>query len=845
MSNSPAKVTPSKEQKAIIEHITDELAEDTLVIAGPGSGKTRTLVGSIAALVSKGATADKIVAISFTNNSAAELKVRLAKMASDHEIPALHRVHVSTFHAWVGQLQARRIEPWKYPPIALKSASLAVALHLKNPDPPTHCYSKGEISAADRAMEGCETFAAMEERNFNQIKNEPTNREGFENLKTAVSALETEMAASQITTFGTQMKAGATLAGQLNGDDVDWLFIDEAQDVNSTQAGFVQAVKHGTNCKVFVIADDDQGIYKFRGASNAFLRDFGNKASTRTFQLSENFRSTETIVKACVNWIRPNWEAIGSAEKKLFSGRAGLPVGVLTHPNAKTRAKHATLIIKACKKNGLIKTYGETAILGLSSAPAKWEFEAFDPGIHAVSDPGLPEGIFRQWIELLKNTENSSVWHHKVWSDFLSEITQDQQREPQLGFPGLNDLYAALEVCRRMHPDYSPVQVAKILTETVCAVGDDGKATNNDLHPLIGSRPDPDYEGDKVNYISFHSSKGMEFPVVWLTNGPFTLAPKDWDKKEGQPNLLGELGEWALKLKLVSKIVGATPPEIESTNEKAASMENRRLLYVAMSRASDLLIITAPWSRKDERKMTYTEELMGKCLKGVSYQKIYSDDEAQKFAASIGAFHRNPHWSPPKRYRVESYSSLSNQILPGEKREVEIPKDREYPQAPNDQAILGDQFHRVMHLLCTEPSLIAQHEGGVDLDALVRRVTEESSKALEQLLKRYFTDKTNAPYRILKNDRCRSELPFMMLDKDPNNGEEILVKGFLDLVRFDDQGNPNLILDYKTGSPTQCDDSHKKQLELYRRALAQNYSVRPKSIDLVNYYVSSQEWVAF
>jgi RecB family exonuclease len=75
---------------------------------------------------------------------------------------------------------------------------------------------------------------------------------------------------------------------------------------------------------------------------------------------------------------------------------------------------------------------------------------------------------------------------------------------------------------------------------------------------------------------------------------------------------------------------------------------------------------------------------------------------------------------------------------------------------------------------------------------------------------------------------------------------EFLLKGFLDLVRFDpDTGNPTLILDYKTGSapaPGSPEDlKHAKQLRIYRAALAATYSCEPSSITLQNYYAATNQ----
>jgi superfamily I DNA/RNA helicase len=800
----PTPTQPSAAQLEIINHVTGATPTDTLVIAGPGSGKTRTLVGSIAALVKKDPKlADRIVAISFTNNSAAELKVRLSRMAKDHDLPALHRVHVSTFHAWVGQLQARAVTPWQFAPILLKNASLSVALDLMARR--SKAFDLKELGAADRHMEGSEDFATMWERDFNGVKKDSARAASFGELKNAVEQLEAKMEHIQIRTYGTLMKSGADLARLLPQGALEWLFIDEAQDMNAPQGYFVDAVQSATGCKLFVIADDDQGIYKFRGASTAYLEDFGKRPDTTSFPMEQNFRSTKQIVEACVAWVRPNWKG---AAKNLISDRNGLPVIVLKNAKPDERAKHAEWILNAAKDCGLMEYEGEACILGNSPRNLDKDVQPLEGKIHVVRDMMLDPVIFQAWLHLLNRTTATAGWHHGLWEEFIAQV---KVTHPD-GSPGLNDLYAALEVARRLVPDETPAELAARLKK---------------LDPaFLGERPDPDYEGDKWNYVSFHSSKGMEFPVVWVTSGAFTYAVSANEKQDGQPNLPG---------------FGSN----EDAKEMAIRAEKRRLLYVAMSRASDLLMISAPWSKHDGNE----RDFLGAVLTLPGVHQIYTDDDAKGFAATLRASHRNPTWERPKRYRVESYTSYTRQILPGVRREVEIPRKTECPMPHSEAAVVGDQFHRIMHLLCMQPQLLRAVRDGGNYKDLVGKVTVGAPpERLLELVEKVLTDETNKPYQLLLNGNCRSEVPFSVVREDPSEKPpaKYLVKGFIDVVRFNADGNPDLILDYKTGlrpggpGDPKIDAEQAEQLRFYRDALATTYSVTPESITIQNYYVDDQ-----
>ncbi len=828
----------SAEQAKVFDSVADGIDGDILVLAGPGSGKTKTLVASIAHAVAKGASPDSIVAISFTNNSAAELKVRLTKVAEQYSLPALNRVHISTFHAWVSQLEAKRVTPWKYPPIGLQTASFALALDLKNPDSASHTFSKTEVMASERHLEDCESFDAMEERKFNQI-GEPDstgdNRLAFNHLKTATAELESGMAEVQLASFGTIMKSGASRAAELKDGGVSWLFIDEAQDLNAPQADMVAALKTATGCRVFAIADDDQGIYKFRGASSQFLRGFESRSSTRNFQLTTNFRSTESIVQACVNWITPNWNKLGRTPKALTSIRKGLPVILLAAQKDKTRGKHAKIIVDACLKAGLLNTYGEVAALGYSPGNVAYDLKDAGLPIHSLADFLLDSVMLKAWLEVLKaETAPIDDWHHPLWKQFLDQIADEQNAagETTFGHPGLNDLYASLEVIRRLNPELTPARFAGLLEKIA--------GGEKPVFTFTSGRPDPVYTGDKINYISFHSSKGMEFPVVWVTGGAFTLNVSIQDIEEGQPNVQGEH-----QLQEESTL--------DELNKLAASMERRRLLYVAMSRASDLLMISvAPTygHMKEEARIAadYFRTEITKALHLGGYYEIANDNDAHQFAAIIRSDHRNRHWSPPHRYRVESYSSLTGQAMPGEVSEIEIPKEREFPVPQSPARVTGDLFHRVMHLLTLEPALIEQRLAGtIDNATLMARVSQlppAELAALDALLNSYFGDSASKPWEILLSGTCRSEVPFSHVAQHPATGEEILIKGFIDLVAFRPDGSPCLILDYKIGPQppvgSDLDNHHTSQLQAYRDALCSTYSVDPESIELVNYYVNSR-----
>jgi len=830
--------TPTKEQQAVLDAIpSTPPGHNLVVIAGPGSGKTKTLIDAVELAVGGDAgKAERIVAISYTNNSAAELRVRLCTKAEDLRQPALAKVQVHTFHAWVAELAARRTEAWTYAPISLRTASLAVALHLRNPRAAEHTFTSAEIGAAERHFERCETFAQMEERNFNRIGkpgSDSENRQGFDALVQAATTLEAELAPNQISTFGTLMRSGLEIAKQMASGSIDWLFIDEAQDLNSTQMEFAFAVQQATGCRIFAIADDDQGIFKFRGASSQFLQALEKKAESTRFTLTRNHRSASPIVDLCRQWITPNWQALNRPEKKLASARTteSLPVVVLAasgRDSHDARGRHARIILEAARQSGLCGSLGEAAVLAFSPRNLGFEFEATELESTSCADLQLPEepDILKRFTDLCRQPNRSRDWHHGLWLEFVDII---KQHSPT-GYPGLDDLYAALEVIRRLAPQYNSGAFASVL-EAIHAAG----------FRFTGSRPDPDYATDRINGLSLHSSKGMEFRAVWVTGTGYTFAVRDRDEEQGQPNFLGELFQWAANL------VRNARPNLAEENRQAIQLENRRLLYVGMSRATDLLLVSAPYTeeiqprwRADTRRTCQQEnafrEALDTALAGVPHVTVTEDADALNFAHTIHARHRHPTWQPPHRYEIESFTSLTRQPIPGEERITEIPRENELPLPQNEGAITGDLFHRVMHLLCSEPDTLKKRLASELTDAaLVARVSTEARPQVEALLARFFADTTNQPWTWFAN--AHSEIRFNHVDRY-SDGAPVLIKGFIDLIQYDGAGRLLRIVDWKTDEPDSADahpgGRHDQQLQLYARALA---PIQPPLPELLNYYV--------
>lgn len=242
----------------------------TAVIAGPGAGKTRTLISRIAYLMEKEqATPEQITAVTFTNKAASEIRQRLREHFSDPGVPG--RVQVGTFHS-LALAQLRR-------------AGHDIILLDQDEADELRQEALAEVGPEEADLAYLEKLTAL-------------HATDFDGLLTQALALSEE--------------AGAELSRFTH------LLVDEFQDASPVQYDLVKAW-HGMSDgrSLFVIGDPDQSIYGFRGADpTCFMRLQRDYPQLRTLTLSRNYRSAGRIVAASL----PVIEADGK-ERALCAAR--------------------------------------------------------------------------------------------------------------------------------------------------------------------------------------------------------------------------------------------------------------------------------------------------------------------------------------------------------------------------------------------------------------------------------------------------------------------------------------------------------------------------------------------
>ena len=293
----------------------------TLVIAGAGSGKTRVLTYRIAYLLQNGVKASRILALTFTNKAAGEMKKRIADIAG---ADTARYLWMGTFHSIFARILRIESERLGYKPTytiydSADSKSLIRSI-IKELNLNDEVYKPGAIAA--------------------RISNAKNNLITA-NMYAASAELNEADKASRMPLLGDIYRQYASHCFRSNAMDFDdlllntnilfrdfpdalaeyqnrfdYILVDEYQDTNYSQYLIVKklAARHKNIC---VVGDDAQSIYSFRGARIENILEFRNDyPEFKLFKLEQNYRSTQTIVNAANAIISNNSNRI---EKVVYS----------------------------------------------------------------------------------------------------------------------------------------------------------------------------------------------------------------------------------------------------------------------------------------------------------------------------------------------------------------------------------------------------------------------------------------------------------------------------------------------------------------------------------------------
>jgi DNA helicase-2/ATP-dependent DNA helicase PcrA len=618
LSNSFLKEL-NKQQLEAVKYIDGPLA----VFAGAGSGKTRVITYKIAYLLSLGISIDNILAVTFTNKAANEMKERLEKLlgisVKNLWIGTFHSICLKILRMFGNSLGIRNnfvIFDEEDSLSLVKEVMKELNIDIKkiNPKAVFNAISDSKINLVT-----CQEYSNFRDSNyFSKIVSSVYSL--YEEKITQNNALDfDDLIVKTVDLFKENKDVLSSFQEMFK-----YIFVDEYQDINYAQYMFIKLLSNGIN-KITIVGDDDQSIYSFRGANPSIMFKFGEEfPEAKIIKLEQNYRSTENILSVANSVVNNN----KNRNKKILwtNKEIGIPVQLIQAANERDEAQKIVRIIEDKVKhegrklsdflvlyrlNAQSRNFEEALIA--SSVPYqifggfkfyhRKEIKDFLAYLRIIDNPddrisilrviNYPKrnigAVFINKIESIASEKNISFLDaakiltemedfkprgKKGLSEFLEIIDKTKEE-----FGKVSLLQLAQNLLKRMQlrdiltqefPDYVAQEKIENIEELLTAIDRfEHESEDKSLQAFLSqisllSDVDSFSESnEKVTLMTLHSAKGLEFPVVFLVG-----------LEEG------------------------IFPHYLSNNNNNALEEERRLCYVGITRAKEELYLSYALSRE-------------------------------------------------------------------------------------------------------------------------------------------------------------------------------------------------------------------------------------------------------
>ncbi len=616
-----------------------------LILAGAGSGKTRVLTLRIAYLVEERKVAPwEILAVTFTNKAAGEMKERVAGLLGSRG----RDVWVSTFHSSCLKILRREIG-------ALKGYSRDFVIYddrdsrnlvkriLKDLGSPPTTNPRAIRAAIDRAKNEAKSPA--------DLMNDPPV--GLPPKAAEIYAIyQDRLKASNALDFGDLIYLTLRLFENNPSLLETWrqrfkhILVDEYQDTNHVQYRLIRLLADHGERNICVVGDEDQSIYSFRGADIRNILDFERDfPGAKVVRLERNYRSSEVILNAASAVVSHNSDRLG---KTLWTDRTdGELIQLETGWDDKEEARLALDIVRKEMNRGtkpkeiaiFYRTNGQSRLLEEELAAGRVPFALvggqrfFDRKevkdvlgylkliVNANDEMAFrrvvntpPRGIGDKTVDKLGSAARlagHSLWQATVEASGGSGGLSARAKSALGGFRKLMDdlretarteplpvlieaIYERTNMIKRLQEEgtFEAEGRMEVLEELLGSAAEyagaeppSGLLMFLDRVALVADTdqlPDEDDEAGKVTMMTVHSSKGLEFPVVLVVG---------MDEK--------------------------TFPHARSIDFQAELEEERRLAYVAITRAEDRLYLLRARRRPGARGRAYEPTLPSRFLRDI------------------------------------------------------------------------------------------------------------------------------------------------------------------------------------------------------------------------------------
>ncbi len=376
----PINIDLNEQQLAAVQ----ETSVPVLVIAGAGSGKTRVLTARICYLIEQGVSPHNIIAITFTNKAANEMKDRIKSYLGDYA----SGIWASTFHsmcAKILRIHAEKIDYERNFSIYTEVESERVVRRICDSlgmDPKSRGEYLHHISIA-------KTAGLSPSEYYDEMR----GLRGAQTIFKVYSAYEAELKKSNALDFDDLLLKVVKLFDtcpnvlEIYANRFRYILVDEFQDTNRLQYKLVLQLSSKWK-SVFVVGDEDQNIYTWRGAEIKNILDFKNDfPNAKTYKLEQNYRSTTTILDAANRVIKNNTQR---NEKKLWSDNGkGANIVYYHARNDRDEARFVREAIERLYCEGV--PYSEIAVLMRINAISR----TFEEELNFVGIPYKVFGGFR------------------------------------------------------------------------------------------------------------------------------------------------------------------------------------------------------------------------------------------------------------------------------------------------------------------------------------------------------------------------------------------------------------------------------------------------------------------
>jgi DNA helicase-2/ATP-dependent DNA helicase PcrA len=583
-----------------------------LILAGAGTGKTRAITFRMANLIARGTPAECILAVTFTNKAAEEMQNRVSDLLLRAGVPT-DRPWLSTFHSLCARLLRREAPSAALPSNfsifddsdQLSAVKLAVnALNLADDE------------LQPRVILSQISFAKNHAKTPEMLRSEALTPDA-RHTADIYAQYEKILAQSKALDFDDLLLRSARLLRDSALVREKWqrrfqyIHVDEYQDTNRVQYDLLRLLT-GPHQNICVVGDEDQSIYRWRGADVSILLSFSRDfPSAKVIRLERNYRSTQSILDAAGAVVKNNPDRLGKtlraeqpaganlryfeardaqaeaefvAEElqKLLDDDSGQTCAVEYRTNFQSRAFE-----EAFRRRGIrYKLVGGFSFYKRAEVQDALAYVRL--AMHPDDDIAFlrvlnvpPRGIGKTSVEALRDAarkNSSSLW--TSMEDFVTATTAGRAVAPLRAFmelvariqSALNEKepadfirfvldesgYLAMLKDRNSPEDVARIENLQELTRAVAESTDSGESFTDFLDAAALVSDADSFEGKPgVTLITLHSTKGLEFDHVFLSGMEENICPHG-----------------------------------RSVNEEKGVEEERRLVYVGMTRARKTLTLT-------------------------------------------------------------------------------------------------------------------------------------------------------------------------------------------------------------------------------------------------------------